>query len=180
MSTPSPTLVVLGGVTPGTIATPTTIWISPDRNSASDSRVRKAKKFEDNLTISIRDAGVPDDVVIGGLLAVKRGEKYVRGMVEAVDFKDRVAKLTLTDWGEIVFERFDDLRNIPSKMKIPKNPLAHKLVLWDGILEKEDMDIMEDIVNECKEGWLERVGQSACANYVTGDLKVKIVFFISS
>jgi len=174
MSTPSPTLVVLGGVSQGTIATPTTVWIAPDRSTVSDSSVRKAKKFEDSLTVTIQDASVPDDVVIGVMLAVKRGEKYVRGVVEAVDSKDRLAKLTLMDWGEIVWKRFGDLRNIPSRLKIPKNPLAHKLVLWDGILEKEDLDLVEDIVNECKEGWLEGVGQSECANYVTGDLRIKI------
>ena len=48
-----PPLVVLGSVTQGSATTPTTVCISPDRKVATDTSVKRVRKFEDQLTNSV-------------------------------------------------------------------------------------------------------------------------------
>lgn len=60
----------------------------------------------------------------------------------------------------MVDEITSNLRNIPNTIKLLKALIAHKLVLWEGLLEEEDLMRMRDMVKECRVGWLVGVGQS--------------------
>ena len=56
--TMSAPLVVLSSLTQGTATTPTTVWISPDRDSATDTRVKfvrgKVEKISSNASRVVR------------------------------------------------------------------------------------------------------------------------------
>merc|ERR1719318_953970 len=107
------------------------------------------------------------------MVAVRRGDKFVRGKVEEIFTNTRV-RVLMTDWGEMVEESTDNLRNIPNNIKVPKSNLAHRLVVWERVLVEEEVEMVKDIVEECKVGWLEGIGQSECGQFVTGKLRVKM------
>ena len=120
----APAVVVLGSVSQGYSTTPTIIWISPDRNTATDSSVRRVKKFEDNLTSSILDTGLSafsEDVLVGRVVAVRRDDKYVRGEVVEILTGDTKVRVLLTDWGEVVDEISSNLRNIPTTINYQRH-----------------------------------------------------------
>ena len=167
--------LVLGSVTQGSATTPTTIWTSPDRDAAIDTSVKRVKKFEDQLANCV-DMNMPLDAVeVGKIVAVRRGHKFVRGKVEEILNKtNTVVRVLMTDWGEMVEEITDNLRIIPDNIKMPKSALAHRLIVWERGLVEEEVELVKDIVEECRLGWLEGIGQSECGQFVTGKLKVKI------
>ena len=120
----APAVVVLGSVSQGYSTTPTIIWISPDRNTATDSSVRRVKKFEDNLTSSILETGISaisEDVLVGRVVAVRRDDKYVRGEVVEILTGDTKVRVLLTDWGEVVDEISSNLRNIPTTINYQRH-----------------------------------------------------------
>ena len=117
----APAVVVISSVSQGHS---TTIWISPDRNTATDSSVRRVKKFEDNLTSSILDTGLSafsEDVLVGRVVAVRRDDKYVRGEVVEILTGDTKVRVLLTDWGEVVDEISSNLRNIPTTINYQRH-----------------------------------------------------------
>ena len=80
----SASLVMLGSVAQGSATIPTTVWISPDRDSATDTSVKRVRKFEDQLTNSVDMNASLGGVEVGMMFAVRRGDKFVRGKVEEI------------------------------------------------------------------------------------------------
>ena len=77
--------------------------ISPDRDSATDTSVKKVGKFKDQLTNSVGMNASLDGAEIRKMVAVRRGDKFVRGKVQEIfSNTSRVVRVLMTDWGEIV------------------------------------------------------------------------------
>ena len=68
----SASLVMLGSVAQGSATIPTTVWISPDRDSATDTSVKRVRKFEDQLTNSVDMNASLGGVEVGMTVAVRR------------------------------------------------------------------------------------------------------------
>jgi len=172
-------LVTLGSLTKGSENCPSTIWISPHRESSGDdSSVKRIIRFEDHLT-SIFSGDCTEMVTkernleTGQILALKHCNKYVRGKLSKVVDTD-VVEILLVDWGKIVTVERNCLFQIPTSIKQPKTMLAYQLIVKENRLNDHELVNLKEIVNHVKVGWLSDVSQSPCGLYLNGRLSVKI------